>query len=26
VAPNRHPPVIEDITPDRPIERADAAE
>jgi ATP-binding cassette subfamily B protein len=26
VAPNRHPPVIEDITLDRPIERADAAE
>jgi hypothetical protein len=26
VAPNRQPPVIEDITLDRPIERADAAE
>jgi ABC-type transport system involved in Fe-S cluster assembly fused permease/ATPase subunit len=26
VAPNRHPPVIEDITLYRPIERADAAE
>jgi ATP-binding cassette, subfamily B, heavy metal transporter len=26
VAPNRHPPVIEDIPLDRPIERADAAE
>jgi ATP-binding cassette, subfamily B, heavy metal transporter len=26
VAPNRHPPVIEDITLDLPIERADAAE
>jgi ATP-binding cassette subfamily B protein len=26
VAPNRHPPVIEDIPLDPPIERADAAE
>ncbi len=25
-APNRDPPVIEELTPDRPIERADAAE